>query len=156
MRRADSFENTLDAGKDWSQEEKVTTEGEMVGWHHRLNGWVWVNSGSWRWTGKPGLLQSMGSQRVGHDWATELKWTEGLVASKWLTQQPSCKARALNPAEAQEFKRLCVSPSSCIFYLPSLSAEIICGDKKWWQFKTTLSQWGWQFIPLWVIYYILF
>ena len=34
--------------------------------------WVWVNSGSWWWTGKPGMLQSMGSQKVGHDWATEL------------------------------------------------------------------------------------
>ena len=34
--------------------------------------WVWVNSGNWWWIGRPGLLQSMGSQRVGHDWATEL------------------------------------------------------------------------------------
>ena len=33
--------------------------------------WVWVNSGSWWWTGRPGVLQSTGSQRVGHDWATE-------------------------------------------------------------------------------------
>ena len=38
--------------------------------------WVWANSRSWWWTGKPGMLQSMGSQRVGHDWATELNWTE--------------------------------------------------------------------------------
>ena len=36
--------------------------------------WVWVNSGSWWWTGRAGLLQSMGSQRVGHSWATELNW----------------------------------------------------------------------------------
>ena len=36
--------------------------------------WVWVNSGSWWWTGRPGVLQSMGSQRVGHDWATGLNW----------------------------------------------------------------------------------
>ena len=34
--------------------------------------WVWVNSGSWWWRGKPGVLRFMGSQRVGHDWATEL------------------------------------------------------------------------------------
>ena len=34
--------------------------------------WVWVNSGSWWWTGRPGMLRFMGSQRVGHDWATEL------------------------------------------------------------------------------------
>ena len=38
--------------------------------------WVWASSGSWWWTGKPDVLQSMGSQRVGHDWATELSWTE--------------------------------------------------------------------------------
>ena len=41
--------------------------------------WVWVNSRSWWWTGKPGLLQSMESQRVEHNWVnwTELNWTEG-------------------------------------------------------------------------------
>ena len=38
--------------------------------------WVWVNSGCWWWTGRPGVLRFMGSQRVGHDWATELNWTE--------------------------------------------------------------------------------
>ena len=38
--------------------------------------WVWVNSGSWWWTGRPGVLQFMGSQRVGHDWVTELNWTD--------------------------------------------------------------------------------
>ena len=36
--------------------------------------WVWMNSGSWWWTGRPGVLQFMGSQGVGHDWATELNW----------------------------------------------------------------------------------
>ena len=40
--------------------------------------WVWVNSRSWWWTGRPGVLWSMGLQRVGHDWATELNWTESL------------------------------------------------------------------------------
>ena len=38
--------------------------------------WVWVNSGSWWWTGRPGVLRFMGSRRVGQDWATELNWTE--------------------------------------------------------------------------------
>ena len=37
---------------------------------------VWGSSRSWWWTGKPGVLQSMGSQRVGHDWVTELNWKE--------------------------------------------------------------------------------
>ena len=36
--------------------------------------WVWVNSGSWWWTGRPGVLRFMGLQRVGHDWATKLNW----------------------------------------------------------------------------------
>ena len=61
-----------DAGKDWRQEEKGTTEDEMVGWYHRLDGRVWASSRGWWWTGKPGVLQSMGLQRVGHDWAIEL------------------------------------------------------------------------------------
>ena len=38
--------------------------------------WVWVNSGSWWWTGRPGVLRFMESQRVGYDWATKLNWTE--------------------------------------------------------------------------------
>ena len=41
--------------------------------------WVWVNSGSWWWTGRPGVLQVLGLQRVGHDWATELNWTEQII-----------------------------------------------------------------------------
>ena len=42
--------------------------------------WVWASSGSWWRTRKPGVLQSMGLQRVGHDWATELNLTNGTVA----------------------------------------------------------------------------
>ena len=80
MWRADSFEKTLMLGK---------IEGERKrGWQRMrwLNGitdswtWVWVNSGSWWWTVRPGVLWSMGSQRVGHDWATELNWTEASIA----------------------------------------------------------------------------
>ena len=61
-----------DAGKDWRQEEKGTTEDEMGGWHHWLAGWVWVNSWSWWWTGRPGVLRFMGTQIVRQYWATEL------------------------------------------------------------------------------------
>ena len=60
-----------DAGKDWRQEEKGTTEDEIVGRYHQWT-WVWGSSGNCWWTGKPGVLQSMGSQRVRHDWETEL------------------------------------------------------------------------------------
>ena len=62
-----------DAGKDWRQEEKGETEGEMVGWHQQLSRNEFEQApGSWWWTGKPGVLQSMGSERVRHNWATEL------------------------------------------------------------------------------------
>ena len=48
------------------------------GWMASLTRWtrVWVNSGSWWWTGRPGVLRFMGSQRVGHDWVTELNQTD--------------------------------------------------------------------------------
>ena len=60
-----------DSGKDWGQEEKGATEGEIVGWHHQLNGHEFEQTGrQWR-TGKPGVLQFMGSQRVRHDLVTE-------------------------------------------------------------------------------------
>ena len=72
----------LHAGKGWEQEEKGTTEDEMAGWHHDWCTWVWVNSRSWRWTGRPEVLQFMGSQRVGHDWATELNWTDWTYTPK--------------------------------------------------------------------------
>ena len=68
MQRADSLEKDPDAGKDWGQEEKGVTEDEMVGWHHQLNGHEFE---PWWRTGKPGALQSVGSQRVGQDLVTE-------------------------------------------------------------------------------------
>ena len=64
-----------DAGKNWRQEK----EGDDRGWDSWMalptqRTWVWVSSRSWWWTGKPGTLQSMGLQRVRHDWVTELNW----------------------------------------------------------------------------------
>ena len=62
-------------------------EGDDRGWDGWMASptrwtWVWVNSRSWWWTGRPGVLQFMGSQRVGHDWATELNWTGELDGTK--------------------------------------------------------------------------
>ena len=56
-------------------------EGDDRGWDSWMASptwwtWVWVDSGSWWWTGRPGVLQFLGLQRVGHDWVTELNWTE--------------------------------------------------------------------------------
>ena len=68
-----------DAGRNWGQDEKGTTEDEMAGWMASPTRWmwVWVNSWSWWWTGRPGVLRFMGLiQGVGHNWATELNWTE--------------------------------------------------------------------------------
>ena len=64
-----------DAGKDL----RAGREGDVRGWDGWMASptqwtWVCVNSGSWFWTGTPGVLQLMGSQRVGHDWTSELNW----------------------------------------------------------------------------------
>ena len=83
MQSADWFEKTLMLGK---------IEGRRRRGRQRMNWldgikkkkvlalltqwtWVWVNSARWWWTGSPGMLQSIRSQRVGHDWETELNWT---------------------------------------------------------------------------------
>ena len=65
----------------WCWDRLKAGEGDNRGWDCWMASptqwtWVWMNSGSWWWSGRPGMLQSMGSQRVGHDWATELNWTE--------------------------------------------------------------------------------
>ena len=75
MRRVDSLEKT-DAGRDWGKEEKGTTEDEMPGWHH------WLNGHESEWT--PGVGDGQGGlaccnswgRRVGQDWETELNWPE--------------------------------------------------------------------------------
>ena len=72
--------NWLTRKEPWCWERlKAGGEGDDRGWDGWMASpilwtWVWVNSGSWWWTGKPGVLQSMRSQRIGHDWATELNW----------------------------------------------------------------------------------
>ena len=64
-----------DAGKDKSQKEKANDRG-WYGWMASPTQWTWIlaSSWGWGWTGKLGVLQSMGSHRVGHDWVTELNW----------------------------------------------------------------------------------
>ena len=62
-------------------------EGDDRGWDGRMASptrwaWVWVNSGIWWWTGRPGVVWFMGLQRVGHDWATELNWERWKRAMK--------------------------------------------------------------------------
>ena len=75
MRRVDSLEKTLmlrgiEARRRRGWQGWDSWMASVTQWT-----WVWVNSGSWWWTGRPGVLWFMGSQRVGHDWVTELNWT---------------------------------------------------------------------------------
>ena len=68
--------------RPWCWERlKAGGEGDHRGWDGWMVSltqwtWLWVDSGNWWWTGRPSRLQSMGLQRVGHDWMTELSWTE--------------------------------------------------------------------------------
>ena len=84
MRRADSLEKTLMLGKI---EGKRRRGWQRMRWLDGITDqwkWIWVNSGSWWWTGRPGMLQSMGSQRVRHNWVnwTELNWNTENQANK--------------------------------------------------------------------------
>ena len=82
MQRTGSLEKTLMLGR------LKVGEGDNRGWDGWMASltqwtWVWVNSGSWWWTGRLRMLQSMGSQRNGHNWATELNWAEVQCPPLW-------------------------------------------------------------------------
>ena len=78
--------------KPWCWEIlRARGEGDNRGWENEMTEasptqwiWVWVNSKSWWWTGKPGMVWFMGSQRVGLDWVTELNWNEIVPYSRVL------------------------------------------------------------------------
>ena len=83
MRRADSFEKTLMLGKI-----EGGGEGDNRGWDGWIESltqwtWVWVSPWSWQWTERPGVLQSVGSRRVGHEWVTELNWRFSYLLCKF-------------------------------------------------------------------------
>ena len=108
-----------DVPKDWRQEEKGTTKWD--GWMASLTWWiwVWVSSRSWWLTGKPGMLQSMGSQRVRHNWvstgqclhiririiATKPKWNKIKQNKPKLTKKKTKFGTVLNGLILQEKKR---------------------------------------------------
>ena len=79
MRRADSLEKTLMLGGIGGRRRRDNRG--LHAWMASPTRWtsVWVNSGSWWWTGRPGVLWFMVSQRVRHDWVTELNWTDQLL-----------------------------------------------------------------------------
>ena len=85
MQRTNLLEKTLTLGKikgGWRRglQRMICSMASLTLWT-----WVWASSRSWWWTGKPGVLQSMGSQGVGRDWVTELNWTE--LNPEWFLSQ---------------------------------------------------------------------
>ena len=92
MWRTDSLEKTLmlgglGAGGEGDDREWDCWMASSTHWT-----WVWVNSGSWWWIGKCGVLKFMGSQRVAHDWPTELNWTE--LLDIWISSLEKCLFRS--------------------------------------------------------------
>ena len=73
---------------------------------------VWVNSGSWWWTGRPGELQFMGSQRVGHDWVMELNWTDDTYLFLAVLGLRCC-TKAFSGCSKQRLFSSCVWASHC-------------------------------------------
>ena len=105
---ATSCEELTHLKRPWLWERLKAGVGDDRGW----DGWmasptqwtlVWVNSGSRWWTGWPGVLQPMGSQQVGHDWATELNWTNTCFLSWWsrVLTLPVPQGYFLSPYEFQ-------------------------------------------------------
>ena len=85
IQRTDSPEKTLMLGR-----LKARGEGDDRGWDGWMASparwaWIWASSGRWWWTGRPGVLQSIGSQRVGHDWVTELSWKNWIELKSFST-----------------------------------------------------------------------
>ena len=74
--------------RPWCWEGLGAGEGDDRGWDGWMAlptrwAWVWVNSGNWWWTGRPDILRFTGSQRVRHNWAIELNWTELNAGPMW-------------------------------------------------------------------------
>ena len=117
MQRASSLAKTLRLWKIEGRRRRGQQSMRFWGWMASLTQWTWVwaSSRGWWWTGKPGVLQSMGSQRVGHDWATELMvfpvvmygwmWEldhkEGWVPKSWCFQTMVLEKTLESPLNSQ-------------------------------------------------------
>ena len=102
MRRADSLEKNLILGKIEGRRRRGWQRMRWLNGITDLMDMVWVNSGSWWWTGRPGVLQFMGSQGVGHDWTTKLNWTElpnggASLVTQMVKTAYQCRRRGFDP-----------------------------------------------------------
>ena len=119
QKKTNSLEKTLMLGR---MEAEVDNR-EWDGWMASLTQWTWVwaSSGSWWWRGKPGLLQSVGSQRVRHNWATELNWREELIHWK----RPWCWERLkAGEGDDREWDGWMVSPTQW--------TRVLASSGSWW------------------------
>ena len=105
MQRTELLEKTLmlgktEGGRRRGRQRMKWLDGIPTRWT-----WVWASSGSWWRTGIPGVLQSMGLQRAGHDWITELNWTE-LVGkeTRWLFLKQDLWSRKQEMQEGWSFQ----------------------------------------------------
>ena len=127
--RANSLEKTVMLGKI---EGRRRGDRGSDGWMALLTQWtwVWVNSRSWWWIARPAVMQSMRSQRVGHDWATEKNLTRLVITflprSKCLLisllQSPS--ALILEPPKIRSVTVSTVSPSICLEVIQDFDASV--------------------------------
>ena len=144
MRRADSFEKTLMLGKIEGRVRRADRGRD--GWMASPTRWtwVWVDSGSWWWTGRPGMLRFMGSQRTGHDWVIELNWKDlpdsGIepvslaspaMAGRFLSTVPSEAQRTVIPFPKKELKEEAYIGKHHVFCLGHLENEVSVGYPKW-------------------------
>ena len=124
MQRTDSLEKTLLLEKIEGRRRRG--QQRIDGWMALLTlwTWVWVSSGSWWWTGKPGMQQSMGSKRVGHNWATELNWAK--ILSVWRQDYVSLNLDTLpNPLGKRPYS-LVLAPSSIRTNQAKERTEVFC------------------------------
>ena len=109
----------------------VGGEGDDRGWDGWMASltwwmWVWVNSRSWWWTGRPGVLWFMGSQRVGHDWVTELNWSELIyLRFKRPNEQKFHSCSSFSPSHMFFSKFYHLSPKLISSSLTSVATAII-------------------------------
>ena len=119
-------------GKDLDAGERLKAGGEgddreWDGWMASPTQWtwVWLNSGSWWWTGRPGVLQFIRLQRVGHDWATELNWSYVGVIPSFSSLSP---ARSTGPYRTVSTPFL---PDSLWIFLYSFASRKVLSPASW-------------------------
>ena len=130
--------------RPWCWERlKAGGEGDDRGWDGWMASptwwtWVWASSRSWWWTGRPGMLQSMGSQRVGHDWTELIQWKISLCWGMF-----PCKFEVYVQYKCRHLVCVCVCVCVCVQWFLTLCDPMDCspsGFSVYGIFQATLEQ----------------